>query len=61
MNEGVNMSSTNTQTRPVKDMEHVWAGRRAAAARARAEKARAELESQGYTVIPPETEPVNER
>jgi hypothetical protein len=55
MNEGVSMSSVNTQGEtPAKDMSRVWAGRRAAAARARAEKARAELESQGWTVIPPE-------
>lgn len=47
------MSSADTKDKPVKDMTHVWAGRRASAARARAEKARAELEAQGWTVIPP--------
>lgn len=46
------MNRDNTQEKPIsKDMSHVWAGRRASAARARADKARAELEMQGYLVV----------
>jgi hypothetical protein len=37
-----------------RDMTHVWAGRRRAALARRAQRAIVELESQGYTVIPPE-------
>lgn len=37
-----------------RDMSPAWEGRRRAAAKRRAEKAIAELVSQGYTVNPPE-------
>lgn len=47
------MSSADKDKTASKDMSHVWAGRRAAAARARAEKARAELTAQGWMVAPP--------
>jgi hypothetical protein len=49
------MSSANAaKTVPTRDMSHVWAGRKAAAARARAEKARADLEAQGWLIVAPD-------
>lgn len=51
MIEGVNMSSAEAPAKPEPpDMRHVWAGRRRSAARARAERAVAELEKQGHRV-----------